>query len=300
MKYILSLLFSFTYLIIFSQNYIDVASFSYNNTPLNTFENSVEKTNIEEFGLLLNFPIVIDTKTTFLTGIIANKTTLKLDVGLSEETTLDAIGLKIGLNQRYSKWSATYMVIPKLASDFSGSLNSKDFQIGLFTLFSYHKKENLKYKFGLYTNTDKYGPLVVPLVGLYYKSLNDKFETNLTLPIQVDINYTILNKTKVGVDFNGLSTSYNLHKSFYGANDTYVVKVSNELFTYLQYKIKKSFYIKTKLGYAVGRNYKVFDADDKVDVSLASIYFGDDRTQLNTNFKNGAIFKFELLYRINF
>ena len=72
MKYILSFLFSFSYLIIFSQNYVDITSFSYNNTPFNTFENSIEKTKIEEFGLQLNFPIVVNTKTTFLTGIIAN------------------------------------------------------------------------------------------------------------------------------------------------------------------------------------------------------------------------------------
>ena len=54
------------------------------------------------------------------------------------------------------------------------------------------------------------------------------------------------------------------------------------------------------MGYAISRNYKVYDANDKIDLALSSIYFGDDRTQLNERFKDGSIFKVELFYRLHF
>ena len=37
-----------------------------------------------------------------------------------------------------------------------------------------------------------------------------------------------------------------------------------------------------------------------VDLALTAFYFGDDRIQLNERFKDGAIFKIELLYRLQF
>jgi hypothetical protein len=46
--------------------------------------------------------------------------------------------------------------------------------------------------------------------------------------------------------------------------------------------------------------YKIYSADNKIDLALISFYLGDDRTQLNERFKDGAIFKVELLYRLHF
>ncbi|NEW77881.1 MAG: hypothetical protein GZ086_00310, partial [Gelidibacter sp.] len=80
----------------------------------------------------------------------------------------------------------------------------------------------------------------------------------------------------------------------------YVARSSNELYTYLQFQLGKSLYAKTKVGYTISRTYKVFDNDDKVDMNIGSIYLGDNRTQLNTNFEKGIVFKVELLYRIHF
>ena len=161
-------------------------------------------------------------------------------------------------------------------------------------------EEDLKYKFGVYANTENYGLLVVPLLGLYYLSPNQKFETNLNLPIIADANYKIGHKTWLGMKFDGLGTTYNLTAQNYTSSGAYVSKVSNELVSYLRFQLSKSIYLNTKIGYAISRSYGIYDTNDKVDWSLASIYFGDNRTQLNTNFKDGALFKIELLYRLYF
>lgn len=300
MKYVLSFLLGLVLITANAQNYIDIARFSYGNTPLNKFKNTSEQTKVEEFGLQLTFPIVLNEKTVILTGLSADRSRLKLDPNFTGQTALNKVRLQFGLNQVHSeKWTGTYALLPSISSDFE-TISKKDFQLGLFSLLTYTKKENLKYKFGFYANTEKYGPLFVPLLGLYYLSPNQKFESTLLLPGQADFNYQLARKTALGINFDGMTSSYNLHESIYIPKGQYIVRSSNELYTYLQFQLGKSLVAKTKVGYSISRTYKVFDNDDKVDLSLSSLYFGDNRTQLNTNFEKGAIFKVELLYRIHF
>lgn len=300
MKAALTFFLVFCALTTSAQNYIDIARFSYGNTPLNNFENTSEQTKVEEFGLQLTFPIVLNEKTVILTGFSADRSRLKLDHDFSEHTALNKVRLQLGLNQVHSeKWTGTYVLLPSIASDFE-TVTNEDFQVGLLTLFTYSKNKNLKYKVGFYTNTEKYGPLFVPLLGLYYLSPNQKFESTLLLPGQADFNYQLAKKTALGINFDGMASSYNLHNTIYTPKEQYVVRSSNELYTYLQFQLGKSLVAKTKVGYSITRTYKVFDNDDKVDLSLGYFYIGDDRTQLNTNFEKGAVFKVELLYRIHF
>lgn len=296
MKKSFSILHVFVCFTISAQNYVDLARFSYSNTPSNNFENNLEETTIEEFDLQLMYPIIWNNKTTLLTGLSANTAKLKLDFKVSSRS-LYSIGLKLGLKKVYSeKWSGTYMLLPKIASEFN-SFSKEDFQLGLFTLFTFTKKENLKYKVGFYANTEKFGPMIVPLVGLYYLNPNNKFEANATLPISFDLNYELFKKTVLGVSFSGLTKTFNLNKSMYTANNEYVVLSSNELLTYLQFQLGKSIFLNTKAGYAISRSNKIFDSNDKIDLAVSSMYLGDNRTQLNQNFETGAIFKIQLLYR---
>ena len=300
MKYVLSLILALTLMTANAQNYMDIGSVYYSNTPSNKFENSSEQTKVEELGLVLNFPVVLNKKDVLLTGLYADRIRVILDPELSGNTNLNTIGLLLGLNHTYSeKWAATYMLLPKISSDLNG-LSGKDFQLGLLSLFNYRKRSNLNYKIGIYSNTERYSLSVFPLLGLYYQSPDKKFEANLILPYFADVNFQLFEKTNVGLNFDGLGSSYNMNKRLYLDKDTYAVKSSHELFAYLMFQLGASFYVKPKLGYSIFRTYKVFENNDKVDLSVASFYVGDNRTQLNTNFKDGAILKIELVYRVHF
>ncbi|MDC1227117.1 DUF6268 family outer membrane beta-barrel protein [Algibacter sp.] len=299
MKYLISCLFTCVFFLGFSQNYFDIANFTYINTPPADFEISNAQTTIEEMAIELNFPIVINKKTTLLTGFFLNKTKVNLDANLSS-SNLNVLGFNIGLNKVINnKWSATFMAFPKIASD-KIKLSNDNFQFAFLSLFTNKKRDDLKYRYGLYANTEKYGLIVVPIFGLYYLSVNKKFEANLNLPIIADINFKMSNKFWLGMKFDGLGTTYNLNEQNYSADGAYVSKTSNELVSYLRYRLSKSLYINTKVGYAISRNYKVYDVNDKIDLALSSFYFGDDRTQLNERFEDGAIFKVELFYRLHF
>ncbi|MBT8393622.1 MAG: hypothetical protein KJN66_02120 [Bacteroidia bacterium] len=299
MKYILNLLFAFLCFTGQTQNYFDIANFSYTNTPANNFEISEAKTTVEEFALEFNFPIVVNEKTIFLTGFSGNTTTLSLDAN-KPTTTLNQIRLNIGVNRTISdKWSATFILLPKIVSD-KISFSYENLQVGLYSLFTRKKRDNLKFKFGLYLNTEEFGVMVVPIWGLYYRSANQKFETNLNMPINADANYVVGKSTWIGMNFNGLGTSYNLTDQNYTPNGAYVYKESNEICSYLRLQLSKSLFLNASIGYAINRNYEVYDSNDKVNWALIAYYFGDDRTQLNERFEDGAIFKIGLLYRIQF
>ena len=299
MKYILCGLFGCIFFQAFAQNYFDIVNLTYTNTPQNDFEISNAQTHVEELALELNFPILINEKTILLTGIIANKTKLNLDANMPI-SNLNVLGMNFGVNQTFSnKWSSTFMLFSKIASD-KIKLSNDNLQLAFLALFTNKKRSDLKYRYGLYANTEKYGLIIVPILGLYYISPSKKFEVDLNLPITGDINYGINKKTWIGMRFDGLGTTYNLNNQNYSANGAYVSKTSNELVGYLRLMLNKSIYLNTKIGYAISRNYKVFDANDKIDLALTSFYFGDNRTQLNERFKDGAIFKVELFYRLHF
>lgn len=298
MKYLLSLICCFIFPSVQAQNYVDLVNFSYTNTPSNDFEVSDADTTVEELALELSFPIMLNEKTILLVGAFGNKTKVDLDANMPS-TSLNVLGLNLGINHTFNDtWSATFMVFPKIASD-KIKFSNNNLQLGFLSLFTKKKREHLKFRYGMYANNEKYGMIVVPVFGLYYLSPNQKFEANLNLPIIADINYKINKKAWLGMKFDGLGTTYNLNEQNYSPNGAYVSKTSNELVSYLRFQIIRSIYLNAKVGYAISRNYEVYDANDKIDWSLSSIYFGDDRTQLNERFKDGAIFKIELLYRLH-
>lgn len=282
----------------FAQQYVDIAKVYYNITSLNHFENSDSSTRIKEFGVDLTVPVVINSTDAFLTGLIYERNETKLfETGAVEKFSV--AGVRVGLSRKHSdKWSGTYLIIPKFASDFK-NIAKQDFQIGAIGLMKYTKRENLQYKLGMYYNSELFGPFCVPLFGLYYLSPSKKLEVNLTLPFLADMNYKLHDRLNVGINFFGQVRSYHLTdiSSDAGNNGGYVVKTTNDLYGYLKFNLSKSLSLHTRVGYSFGRSYRVYDENDKIKFGTVLIQVGDDRQQLNTDFSNGFAYQFTLQYR---
>ncbi len=280
-----------------SQTYIDLAKLSYAVTPNNNFDNGQDGNPINEWNLQIDLPVVLDKKSVLITGFTGNSLNVGLDPSLSDGSQLYTLGIRLGMNQVYSDtWSATYLLLPKFSSDFSNGFRD-GFQLGVATLFSKTYSKRLKFTFGVFTNTEEYGQLVVPLFGGYYLSPDNRFEATLLLPSVAEINYAVGTKIRLGMNFDGLGATYVLQDSNF--SHAYVTKSSNEIFSYIRFPLTRSVLLNIKAGYSVFRSYKVYDRDDKVDLSLATIYIGDNRTVLNTGFKDNFIFKFDLIYRFH-
>ena len=297
-KYLLLFRFFLAGTFAFSQNYVDVLKVNVSTTSNNTFDSSATKTKLNEALVDLTVPVKINENLSVLTGMIYESIQTKLfSDGIIKNfgSTTVKIGFNKQLNQR---WSTTVVALPKIASDYN-SFNQKDFQLGGIALFKYKKRDNLNFKTGLYYNTELFGPFFVPMLGLYFQSPNKKFEANILLPLQADVNYQVLPFMNVGCNFNGQIRSYHLNHVTDANPNTYVTKSTNELFAYVKFNITKNINVQTKLGQSFGRTYKVYDEQDKVNFGLPATFIGDRRQQLNSNFSNGMIFQVMLTYRLS-
>lgn len=84
---------------VFSQKYVDIAKFYYCNTAVNYFENSDAGTRVEEFGVDLTLPIVLNSSDALLTGLIYDRTKTKLFETEPEET-ISILGFRVGLSKK--------------------------------------------------------------------------------------------------------------------------------------------------------------------------------------------------------
>lgn len=283
----------------FAQNYVDLAKFFYANTPANQFDSTTAETRVQEYGLDVTLPVKLKNGNAFLTGFYAESISTKVNPAEANLTSIYTTMLKLGVNIKHSeKWSGTYLLLPKLASDFK-NINANDFQLGAIALLKYKKRKNLNYKVGLYYNSEFFGPFFVPILGLYYVSDNEKLEINATLPISADVNYKIHERIGVGANFASFVRTYYLNESFQGNPDNYLAKSTNEVYAYLQFDLNKSIILQTKVGYSIGRNYRVYDSDDNITWGLSAFKFGDNRKQLNPDFKDGLVYRARLIYRFH-
>jgi len=294
-KYLVAVLFSLSCAFSFSQNYIDILRLSAYTTPPNKFDSSSSKTKINQAAVDFTLPIKLNNKLSILTGF----TFETYQAQLFSTGNVESVGsfvLKAGINFKFdSTWQATFMLLPKLASDHIG-LGNDDFQMGGLALFKYTKNSNFNWRFGLYYNSERFGLFFVPAAGFYYLSQNKKFEATFLLPISADINYKVATFMNIGMNYIGQTKSYNLDDVY---TSTYLQTTTDELYAYLKFNLGNSLCVYTKIGQSIGRSYRVYNNDEMVNADLVGIYFGSKRQKLNTDFANGLIFQALLLYRFN-
>lgn len=281
---------------VLAQEYVDLVRASYIFSPNNQFDNSEEDTHIQEAILNLTLPVRINDNNALIFGAYNEiiQTRLSPDAGF---TQLYTINPKIGLSTTYGfRWSSNVLLLPKLSSDLVAPISSQDWQFGLIALMKYKKRKDLQYRFGFYYNGEIFGPLIVPILGLYYQSKDKKYEVNLNLPLLADVNMRIGRYTRWGVNFFGIVRTYNLDASAYGTG-AYVTKISNEPYTYLQFRLGQNILLETMLGYSVARSYRAYRDGDNLDFAISALRFGDDRQQVNTDFSDGLIIRGRLTYR---
>lgn len=282
----------------FTQSYVDLLKLTYTQLPNTTFNipNSSSSTN-HEIVCDLTLPLLLKNNNALLTGFVYENYLINLYNINNNYNKFETALIKLGYNHNHSsKLNGTYLLLPKIAAT-PKTKSSNKYQIGGTILYKYKKNEQLKYNFGMYYNSDLFGPFFVPLFGAYYKSSNEKLEINTTLPVWADINYQIYSAVKLGINFSASAKSFFIDKNDAVLNDTYIEKTSNDLYTYIQIEPFKRYIIQSKIGYTVGRGYDSFLINDKTSTALSAFRFNDNRTQINPEYNNGLLIQFRLIYR---
>lgn len=298
-KLLLLLFFSFFNLSAFAQEFIDLAKFYYTFSPNNGFDSTDQKTNIIDYGAEFLIPIPLKNGNAIITGLAIEQLNLRPDPSIVNPISLYNVNPRIGMNIVHNKrWTGQYILLPQIASDLKGDgLKGHDMQLGMLAVLSLKKSADFQYRIGLYYNSALYGPGGFLIAGLYYQNKKKNFSIDMALPIWADINYKLNSNLSGGLRLDAMIRSYYLNQPYFGTTDEYITRLTPDLYAYVQYNIAKNYVFQFKVGHSVLRGYRMFEVDDKVDLSFSGINFGDDRTQLNTNVKDGFMFQVRFHYR---
>lgn len=283
-----------------AQDYVDILKLGFGSTFSNTFDGSDASTHASNFEANLTAPIVLNAKNAIITGLVFSQNRLQLyppENGVYVPfTNLYSTTLKLGINSAFNeKWSMALVFLPKLASDYY-ALSSNDFFIGGYSILKMKKRENLFYRFGVYSTTEAFGFYTTPIIGWYSLSKNKKLEMDMVLPISVDVNYT-QGHFSYGFSYFGIGRSFNLEQD---NSEEYVQLSSLEFAGYVQFNnFFKNVMVRAKLGYS-SDDYEIHEYGEKIGFGFIAFNFGDDREQLNPKISGGVFLKFELIYRIKF
>lgn len=284
-----------TFTNVFSQDYVDIVKLSINNASLGNIENDYE-TSVNNLNLEVYYPKKISEKLVLLTGFTAENTRLNFTEG-AERTSLTMTRLNLGVKYQHSeKWSGTYVLLPKIASDFE-AIGSNDFQFGGIAVLDYQYSENSKVRFGVYSSSELFGTTLTPLIGLWHRSKNSKFYINATLPIRMDTNYSITKKFSLGADLLTSIKSYNLSEF---NSDLYVQEESIRFAFYAALAlVDNSIILRGKLGLDT-TDYGVYNSNEKVGVQVLTFPLStDNRNRLNAEFDSALYLGFDVVYRFD-
>lgn len=144
-------------------------------------------------------------------------------------------------------WSLTVTGIPRFNSE--GLKLNNSFQMGGILLASYKKKENLKYKFGMYINNEFFGLFVMPLAGIDWK-MNDHNNLFGILPGRLTYEHKLNDHFYTGATFRAITNSYRLNNGGWLRID------DNQLSGFIDCYATKQIVFTAEAGYGIMRKLR--------------------------------------------
>jgi hypothetical protein len=155
------------------------------------------------------------------------------------------VSLIIPLNKA---WSLTFTGIPRFNSE-DLKVNNSSFQWGNVFLATFGKQENLKYKFGVYVNSQFFGLFVIPLAGIDWK-INEKNNLFGVLPGRLTYEHKFSRRLYGGATFRAITNSYRLNTGNYLRVD------DNQLSAFLDLYPAKNIVFTLEPGYGIMRKLR--------------------------------------------
>ena len=275
---------------------------SYNPTPPDYTGTPIDGEKATETGVFINAkaPIKFSEKTIWFNNLSYTashvQNNLELPATMQNPINLHGFILQTGLVQRIDdKRAFQLLYVPRYMTDDIGESEGA-WQHGAIALYEYRWNSNFMMRFGAMYNQEKAGPLLVPLFDVNWQ-ISDKWSVFGLFPIYLKVNYQATERLGVGLSHFGLITSYELHNEAYTGD--YMERTSIDLCGFARWNMVGNWYLEGRLGYALGRNYEQYEADQKIDFRLSILKFGDNRTEpVNVTFQDGPIAELRLVYAL--
>lgn len=290
MKHYTVILLLLSYLSTSAQNYVDLLKVSWDEGNKTAFDDGNGTAQFREFAVDATVPIVLANNNAIITGALYERTSINASESIGD-ISIQGLALKLGLNWRHSNnWSGTYLLLPKLSAD-KLSFAHNTMQLGAIVILKKTMDQYRNFKIGFYTNTELFGPFIVPLLGYYY--IDEKKEINIMAPLSAELYYRITANTKAGINFKGIIKSYELIDQ-----PTYLTKANNEVSLSFQ-TLRNKILFTLDGGRTIGRNVRSFVDDDKLGLAVSALKLGDERVQKNTDFEDGWFLKAGIAFRLS-
>jgi hypothetical protein len=215
--------------------------------------------------------------------------------GVANPIHLHSFILQTGWYKRFGEGQGIQLLFaPRFMTDFENASGS-NFQLGGIAMYEKRFSERLMLRFVAMYNDELGGPFVVPIVYSDWQ-INSKWSLVGMWPIFGKLNYQINEKISAGISHFGLITSYRLgHPDYEG---DYIERTSIDLSLFGRIRLAGNLHLEGRFGYAVGRSYKQFSADQTVPFRISIIKFGDERVEKNQLFDQGLIVDLRLVYNL--
>jgi len=254
-----------------------------------------------ETGILANLqmPVPFDESTIWYSQLTFTNFRVNNDITMPDDIAnpINIYGfiLQTGLYQKFSNGRGLQLLFaPRFMTDFN-NVDRGHFQIGGVALYEKRFSERLMMRFGAMLHDELGGPYMVPIVYTDWK-LSSKWSIVGMWPISGKIKYTVNDNLSAGISHFGLVTSYRLgHPDYQG---DYMERTSIDECLFARVRVVGNIHLEGRLGYALGRYYKQYDAGQKADFRITIIKFGDNRVEKNVNFNPGPIALLRLVYNL--
>jgi hypothetical protein len=176
------------------------------------------------------------------------------------------------------RWTITTgVIIRNNAEDFN--LN-KAWQVGGVALATYEKSKQLKYKFGLYYNSELSGPFFMPLLGIDWRT--NKTNIYGVLPGNLTIERKLNTVFYYGITFRAITNSYQLY------NNKFIRIDDNQLALYMDCYLSKHIVLNVEAGHSFFRRIRLGENQKH------SVYYFTAKTNDNLLLKTGLAYRLRL------
>jgi hypothetical protein len=254
-----------------------------------------------ETGILANLqmPVPFSESTIWYSQLTFNNFRVNNDITMPAEIAnpinVSGFILQTGLYKKFSKGRGMQILLaPRFMTDFN-NVDGGHFQFGGVALYEKRFHDKLMMRFGAMLHDELGGLYMVPIVYTDWQ-ISSKWSLKGNWPISGKIKYQVNDNLSTGISHFGLITSYKLgHPDYQG---DYMERTSIDECLFARVRIVGNIHLEGRLGYALGRYYKQYDADQKADFRITILKFGDNRVEKNVNFKSGPIALLRLVYNL--
>jgi hypothetical protein len=262
----------------FSQPFIDLAEVQYQAfTRENTKDLPGASAATSVLRASLTLPFTTKSSRIFILGFDHVHNYIDFDSDSADyRTDLYSTGMRLMMkgDMHDPAWSYLFLLVPKINADLKTPIMS-DMQLGGAALFIWNKKENLKFKFGMYYNREYYGNYFMPLLGIEW-TVNKRLNIFGILPGGMNIEYRLNPKMTCGLAYRSYNPTFRTEDN---PGDEYVREghkfwADNQVSVLMTYYPFKNIALTAGIGQTVFRyfqNYSEINIKINSDPSLIPI-----------------------------